>query len=201
MNKQQFWQALADYQHQDKTDKEKTSAWLWDKYGVEVAVLIIDMSGFTAKSEQYGIIHYLSMIKRMQMMVSDSIGSHQGQIVKFFADNCMATFINPIDAFNFSIALNRQCHSSSTDKFALRLSCGIDFGRILMVEGQDCFGIAVNRASKLGEDTAKHGQILITQKAADLFPENISADPQSLSISGAEIVFYAVEYASYQTKQ
>ncbi|SMN12555.1 hypothetical protein SPBRAN_1764 [uncultured Candidatus Thioglobus sp.] len=201
MNKQQFWQALADYQHQDEAAKKKTSTWLWDKYGLEIAVLIIDMSGFTAKSEQYGIIHYLSMIKRMQMMVSDSIGSHQGQIVKFFADNCMATFINPIDAFNFSIALNQQCHSNSTkDEFEIRLSCGIDFGRILMVEGQDCFGMAVNHASKLGEDTAKHGQILITQKAADLFPENISADPQSSSISGVEIVFYTVEYESYQTK-
>lgn len=194
MSEQKFWQALLDYQHQDEATKDKTDIWLWDKYGIEVAVLIVDMSGFTSHSERHGIIHYLSMIRRMQAMVSDSIQDHQGKIVKFFADNCMATFARPIDAFNFAVALNRQCAINNTvDGFAIKLSFGIDFGRVLMIDERDCFGQAVNRASKLGEDTAKHGEILITKEAADLLPESINTEQQILTISGIKIVFYTVK--------
>lgn len=202
MSKQKkFWAALSDYQHQSAEDKEKTDKRLWNTYGTEAAVLIVDMSGFTVHSDRHGIIHYLSMINRMQTMVSESISFYKGTIVKFFADNCMAVFDSPVDAFNFAVALNQQCEADNTsDEFAIHLSCGIDFGHVLMPGKQDCFGQAVNHASKLGEDIGDDGQILFTQIVANLLPDDINAEQKTITISDIEMTYYTVEYSACQVQ-
>ena len=44
---------------------------------------------------------------------------------------------------------------------------GIGFGQILRIGDHDVFGREVNAASKLGEDTAKANEILVTKSAVD----------------------------------
>ena len=43
------------------------------------------------------------------------------------------------------------------------LCVGLGFGRVLRIGDADVFGAEVNAASKLGEDIAKAGEILVTQ--------------------------------------
>ena len=43
----------------------------------------------------------------------------------------------------------------TSEDLDIYISCGIDYGRILLVDDKDCFGDAVNRASKLGEDVRR----------------------------------------------
>ena len=40
---------------------------LWEEYGAETTVLIVDMSGFTKLTDSHGVVHYLSMVRRMQL--------------------------------------------------------------------------------------------------------------------------------------
>ena len=47
------------------------------------------------------------------------------------------------------------------------LCVGLGFGRILRIGDVDVFGKEVNAASKLGEDTAKADEILVTQSQRD----------------------------------
>jgi class 3 adenylate cyclase len=84
----------------------------------------------------------------------------------------------------------------TADDLDIRVACGIDYGKILVVGNDDCFGDAVNRASKLGEDVAEAGDILVTKEAMELVPAEagIKAREISISISGIEIPAYAVEY-------
>ncbi len=42
------------------------------------------------------------------------------------------------------------------------LCIGLGYGRVLHIGDQDVFGQEVNAASKLGEDTAKANEILVT---------------------------------------
>lgn len=197
--REEFWSALSDYQQKETAEKQKTDSWLCANYGVDAAVLIVDMSGCMAYSEHHGIVHYLSMIKRMQTMVTEAIPNYNGQIVKFFATNCIAIFTQPVDAFNFFVALNQQCEAGNTeDEFAIYLSCGIAFGRILMPSKQDCFGQAVNRASKLSEDIAEVGQILFTAEVAKMLPDNMSARQSNIDISNIKMEFYVVDYSDYK---
>ena len=82
------------------------------------------------------------------------------------------------------------------DDLDIRIACGIDYGKILVVGSEDCFGDAVNRASKLGEDVAEAGDILVTKEAMELVPveAGIKAREINISISGIEIPAYMVEY-------
>ena len=72
---------------------------------------------------------------------------------------------------------------------------GIDFGRFLLIEDADFYGGPVNLASKLGEDIAKSGQILVTDNAmkqpgAEQFP----AKKIEFSISGVQITAHEITY-------
>ena len=60
----------------------------------------------------------------------------------------------------------------------------------MLIDDNDFFGNAVNRASKLGEDLAHPGEIFVTQKAMDLIPKEagIEYKPVSLSVGGITIV-------------
>ena len=51
---------------------------LWKEFGVERAVLVLDMSGFSELCERHGIVHYLSMVRRMQATAEPIIAKYDG---------------------------------------------------------------------------------------------------------------------------
>ena len=67
---------------------------------------------------------------------------------------------------------------------------------MLLIGGPDYFGMAVNRASKLGEDIASGGEILITRTAYERMPPDprIHAAPLELTISGLKLDALALKY-------
>jgi len=195
-----FQEQLLKYsQAEDLELRKRIEAELWDDYGMESAVFVLDMSGFSLLTRKYGIVHYLSMVKRMQRTTEPIIKSFDGSVVKYEADNCFALFPTPLLAVNAAVAMQHAFQASNlmtSDDLDIYVSCGIDQGRILVVEDKDCFGDAVNRASKLGEDVASAGEVLITKEAMDKIPveAQIKSKPISLSISGINIQAFAVEY-------
>jgi class 3 adenylate cyclase len=52
------------------------------------------------------------------------------------------------------------------------LGVGLGFGRVLRIGDSDVFGAEVNAASKLGEDTAKAYEILVTEAAYQALSAN-----------------------------
>ena len=53
------------------------------------------------------------------------------------------------------------------DTEKILLCIGLGFGRVLLIGDEDVFGAEVNAASKLGEDTAKAWEILVTSAVRD----------------------------------
>ena len=84
----------------------------------------------------------------------------------------------------------------TADDLDIHISCGIDYGKILVVGHKDCFGDPVNRASKMGEDLANSGEILITKEAMQMIPAQagILARELNISISGITIPAYLIDY-------
>jgi len=195
-----FQELLLNYsQAEDLELRQKIEAELWNEYGTESAVFVLDMSGFSLLTRKYGIVHYLSMVKRMQKTTEPIINSFDGNVVKYEADNCFALFPTPLSAVNAAVAIQHAFQASNlmtSDDLDIYVSCGIDHGRILVVEDNDCFGDAVNRASKLGEDVASAGEILVTKEAMErISPEaQIKSKSMSLSISGINITAHAIQY-------
>src|SRR5215208_3764956 len=171
---------------------------LWDEFGAEFAIFVLDMSGFSLLTRKYGIVHYLSMVQRMQVTTEPIVKSYGGFMIKYEADNCFAVFPDPLSAVNAAIAMQHAFDAANivtSDDLDIHIACGIDYGKILVVGLEDCFGDPVNRASKMGEDLACSGEILVTKEALEMIPAEagIKARELNVSISGITIPAYKIE--------
>jgi adenylate cyclase len=186
-------------QTESNEERHSIEETLWGEYGAEYAVFVLDMSGFSMLTRKYGIVHYLSMVRRMQLTTEPIVKSYSGFMIKYEADNCFAVFPDPLSAVNAAIAMQHAFSAANlltSEDLDIHISCGIDFGKILIIGHEDCFGDPVNRASKIGEDLAAAGEILITTEAMQMIPAEagIKAHEMSVSISGITIPAYMIEY-------
>ena len=186
-------------QETNDVGRKKIEAELWNDYGTEQVVFVLDMSGFSLLTRKYGIIHYLSMVRRMQLTAEPIVKTYGGSLLKFEADNCFAVFPDTLSAVHAAIALQLAFDASNlltADDFDVHISCGIDYGKILIIGNEDCFGDAVNRACKLGEDVAAAGEILVTQDAIKTITSELDFELRevNISISGINIPAYAIGY-------
>lgn len=163
-------------------------------FGKSKAVLALDMSNFTLSVRRAGILPYLCQIRRMQRLTLPIVQSHQGEVVKYDADNLLAVFDEPARAVEAAVAMHRAAIESPREGSALVFSIGIDYGEVLLIADADCFGDAVNLAYKLGEDIAHAGEVLISKAVRDrlgtlpLFP----LSEIRLSVSGVDLVAFRV---------
>lgn len=90
-------------------------------------------------------------------------------------------------ALNAAIAINKAC-------FDTGVSIGLDYGQILVIKEQDCYGNTVNVAFKLGEDIAQKNEILITNTIKQHLSNTIGIEliEQHISVSGLNFVAYQV---------
>ncbi len=195
-----FQELLLNFsQSEEMSERHKIEDTLWGEYGAVYAVFVLDMSGFSLLTRKYGIVHYLSMVRRMQLTTEPIVISYGGSMIKYEADNCFAVFPDPLSAVNAAIAMQHAFQATNlltSDDLDIHISCGIDYGKLLVIGHEDCFGDPVNRASKMGEDLAAAGEILITKEAMQMIPAEagIKAHEMNVSISGITIPAYMIEY-------
>jgi len=195
-----FQNKLLDYSKEiSDVGRHKIESELWNSYGAERVVFVLDMSGFSLLTRKHGIIHYLSMVRRMQLTSEPIIKTYGGSLIKYEADNCFAVFPDTLAAVHAAIALQLAFDASNlltADDFDVHIACGIDRGKILIVGNEDCFGDAVNRACKLGEDIAAGGEILVTQEAIKSITSELDFELREVmvSVSGLTIPSYAIGY-------
>ena len=179
-------------------DRDDIERRILASYQHEKAVLALDMSGFSLSVRRKGILSCLARIRRMQQITAPLLPKFHGELVKFEADNLLAVFDDPRQAVDAALAMNHAVAAygqSVKDAVPLALGIGIDFGPLLLIPGQDCFGDAVNIAYKLGEDVAGPGEILITRAVRERLgnPAPYRLEDLALSISGLEIPAYRVQ--------
>ncbi len=196
-----FQELLLLYAQADtKPAQEELETTLWAEFGTTRAVFVMDMSGFSRLTQKYGIVHYLSMVLRMQLTSQPIIESLGGQVVKFEADNCFAMFDSVLPAVEAAIRLNTAfdaINRFTEDAFDIRVAISIDYGGVLLTGGPDYFGDVVNSASKLGEDVAGPGEILVTERAFREIPPEAGYTGKSITpaLAGARIKAYSLEYS------
>lgn len=174
-------------------ERTRLEAQAWERFGVERAMLVLDMSHFSVSVRRGGILPYLALIRRMQRLTRPLVEQHGGQVVKYVADNMIAAFEDTRAAVDAAIAIIRGLPpEGSPDAFSVSL--GIDHGRLLLIGGEDCYGDAVNMACKLGEDLACPREILLTAAARAQLGEahGLQLRGQSVSVSGIELQAYSV---------
>ena len=162
-----------------------------------VSMLVLDMAGFSRLTLQYGIIHYLAMIRQMAEAATPAVLGNGGRVIKQDADNLFAIFDNPTRALEGAVDTFRAFDAVNTVTPAERHiygSVGIGWGDTLVVDDEDLFGSEMNLASKLGEDLAGKSEILLTASAYEaLAPDRFVFTPLTFSIREMEIPCYRYE--------
>jgi len=146
-----------------------------ERFGRECAVMITDMEGFSRRTRDRGIIDVLQLISRMTDLCEPVIEEHGGKLVKVVGDDLIAVFDRPESALRAAFGMREVCAEDRVGRHPndqILMAAGIGWGYILDLNGVEIFGDEVNRASKLGEDLAEKGEILVTRAAREQLLES-----------------------------
>jgi class 3 adenylate cyclase len=166
---------------------------IWRRFGRTRAVLVLDMCGFSRLTMRYGITHFLAMIRRLQTIVRPVIAQGGGHVVKTEADNVFATFDDVPEALATARAIQRSLDAANTflpEDWDLHAAIGIGYGPILLIGDADLFGSEMNIASKLGEDVAARGEILLSSAARERVAAEFAATEIPVQLSGLTLKVY-----------
>lgn len=170
-----------------------------------VALLALDMCGFTQLSIEYGIIHYLAMIRQMEDVATPAVKGNGGTVIKQDADNLFAIFNEPAQALEAALDIFRAFDAVNqvvTPDRQIHGSIGIGYGETLIIGNEDMFGEEMNLACKLGEDIAERAEILITPAAfAGLPAGRYVCRPVQFALGKLEIHCYHYERSLFPDPQ
>jgi adenylate cyclase len=134
----------------------------------EVTVVFADLTGSTGVFEALGNAKATSAITRLTHWIGKVCSDHQGRVVKYLGDGVLMVFEYNANAVEAVIELQRVHHVRTGDwpeSQKMGLQIGMARGEIVEQAG-DCFGDAVNLASRLS-DLSGSEQILATSGVID----------------------------------
>ena len=132
------------------------------------AVVFTDCADFTVRTLRDGILHFLMVFEAAAAGTAAVVRSTGGELLKVEADSLLilypsvAAACRGVDAIE---AFLRRFNASRPAREQAHFSYGVGFGDVLDLDG-DAFGAEVNLASKIGEDLARPGEVLLTPEAA-----------------------------------
>jgi adenylate cyclase len=181
---------LLDARNEHPESLAEIDAEIWQRFGRTRAVLVLDMCGFSRLTMRYGITHFLAMIRRLQTIVKPVIAAGSGRVIKTEADNVFATFDDVPQALASARAIQRRLDTANTflpEDWDLHAAIGIGYGPLILVGDDDLFGSEMNIASKLGEDVAGRGEILLSSAARARAGAELEATEIPVQVSGLTI--------------
>ena len=137
-----------------------------------LAIVYTDTADFTRRVARHGILHFLMVFERALRALRPLVTRCRGRLIKVEADSLLLAFPDAESACDAALAMSRTLARLNRGKPAserLAFSFGVGFGEALDL-GNDLLGLEVNLASKLGEDTARPGEILLTPAAVAALP-------------------------------
>lgn len=151
------------------------------------SVLVADLAGWSALCERLTTMEALVRVNQTHRFLATMVGGHGGQVVKTSGDNLFAVFGDPAKAVACGAeTLRRQADESGPGR-SMAASIGIAMGEMIVIPGQDLFGAPVNRASRLAEDVAYAGQLLVDMPVMQTIgPERWSGEPITYSLASRE---------------
>ncbi len=179
------------------SNKELIDKRIWSLFGEHWAIIFTDLSGFSRNTAKFGIIHFLQIIFESERILLPIIYEHNGLLIKAEGDSLMLIFRTVQDAVECSIKMQNTLkvyNASKPEHEKVLLCVGIGYGKILRIGDADIFGEEVNAASKLGEDTAKKEEILITKSAVAELGDKHSYKVNPLNIDGQWVEGFKLEY-------
>lgn len=147
----------------------------------EVTVVFADLTGSTGVFESLGNAKATQAITRLTQWIGKVSQAYRGHVVKYLGDGVLVVFPDNADAVDAVTELQRV-HSDRIrnwpEPLKMRLQMGVARGEIVEQDG-DCFGDAVNLASRLS-DLSGPDQILATDAVIQRLPSDTLVRSRSL---------------------
>ncbi len=137
-----------------------------------LSVAFVDLSGFTAASEERGVHELGQMLAEFEALVFDVVAEADARVVKLLGDEAM--FVGPEPGAMVHAALEIIDRAGRT---LLPAHGGMAHGNLLR-RGGDYFGRAVNIASRINRIAAA-GELLVDTPTRSLLPDDLGIATQS----------------------
>lgn len=137
---------------------------------VERSFAFVDISGFTAYTDERGDAAAVDALSRFRSLVRDVAASRGVRISKWLGDGAMMV---AIDLSTLVEAVTEICQEAADDDL-LPLRAGVANGPVILMEGDDHIGGAVNLAARLC-DRAQPNQVLAPERVAQALPPGTTA--------------------------
>ncbi len=135
--------------------------------GDHVGIVFIDVVGFTAYTASNGDEAAVSLVKRLETMVSSICNLHDGEVVKHLGDGFLLAFGSAADAVRAAVALRDAARKRrAADPTFQRVRIAVHAGRPSVVR-EDLIGHDVNLTARLLEH-CEPGEVLATADAREL---------------------------------
>ncbi len=171
-------------------DTAAIDARIWELFGEDWTVVFTDLAGFSRRTEKFGIIHFLQLIHEQHRLLLPVVADRGGFLVKSEADSYILLFRSPRTALDCAVAMQHVCQKINQRRVPeeqILLCIGMGHGRILRVGDHEVWGKEVNASSRLGEDTARADEILVTSGFRDALGhfDGIELEPIDVEVPGS----------------
>jgi class 3 adenylate cyclase len=132
----------------------------------------VDLCGFTRFTEAHGDEEAVAALTGFRALVREVASEHGVRVAKWLGDGAM--FVST-DGESLIIALC-ELGDRARDAVTLPLRAGLAIGDVILFEGDDYIGSAVNLAARLCDEAAP-GEFLAEAELAELAPERTNIRP------------------------
>jgi adenylate cyclase len=126
----------------------------------------VDLSGFTAHTEQHGDEEAVATLAVFRATLREICSRRAVRIAKWLGDGAMLVGVDSTPLLSAVLELE---HRAGTDATPMSIRCGVTHGPVILLEGDDYIGHAVNVAARLC-DTAGAGEVLATPAVVPALP-------------------------------
>ncbi|TXH90592.1 MAG: adenylate/guanylate cyclase domain-containing protein [Rhodoferax sp.] len=158
--------SLLARRRQAGADSATIDAEIFARFGRTQAVMFTDLVGFSRVVEAFGIVHFLQLIQESEALFQPLIAQHRGRCLKHEGDSLLVLFDEPAQAVACAHAMVQATRTANDPgrgpEDRIEVCIGLGYGTVLCIDDADVWGAEVNAASKLGEDTAKGGEVWVT---------------------------------------
>ena len=133
----------------------------------------VDLSGFTSFTDTHGDEEAGHVLTGFRSAVRD-VSSRRGvRVAKWQGDGAMFVSVEPGPLVEAVLEIEEKIDKAASP---LRLRGGMTFGHVILFEGDDYIGSAVNLAARLCDVAAPH-EMLVSCELEDYIPPWATAEP------------------------
>jgi class 3 adenylate cyclase len=164
------------------------------RYVHRKAILTLDLTGFTVSCFDGGQVQAFLRILDAQKVCIPVLKEHRAWLIRAFADDLVALFDDPGPALDAAFEMHRRialfAEHGLAGKNPVQCCIGIGYGDVYAIGPNLAMGDEMNRASKLGEDTARGTETLVTESVQEVLSHRRDVEFESISHDDLPFPYY-----------